>query len=303
MTSGHTANCKALFAFLLVVTCLSISIDAAEKKYTKQEINDLLTRVWQASELDLNNFRDYVFCEREVRGYELLDGTTCEALRLASIPVCQDSYAGEHEYVWVVRDGHFVRSLTHVDGVEVSTQQQKVSEEQWIKEEQKRTKAKSAFEYFFLSDRAIGNPFALKQMKEGNYKYKGEIILEKRSFIMLRADYSSPLVIGYTFFIAPELNRLVQFDVNLGSNGKYSMLMAQPVDKTWLPVKCSGSFEWSFRGLSSSQYGFIPPYHYKSWYSRKFYSFKKSDVKAKFWFEGVDAEVGNDTDKSPQSKH
>jgi hypothetical protein len=46
---------------------------------------------------------------------------------------------------------------------------------------------------------------------------------------------------------------------------------------------------------------FKPPCHFISRYSREFYSFKKSEVKAKFWFEDVDAKIRYETDK-PQSK-
>jgi hypothetical protein len=295
MTSLYIARMKPLSAFLLLAACFAISLDGAQSKeqYSKQEIKDLLSRMWQSSELDLDNFRDYVFCEREVREYTLLYGSW-EGSRSP-----HENY--RREYVWIIRDGHFVRSLTRLNGVEVSAQQQKDSEEQWIKEEQKRAKAKSALEYFFLSDRTIGSPFALKQMKEGNYKYKAEATLKERKVIMLRADYSRPLAVGYTLFIAPDENRLVQFDVNLGSNGKYSMVMGQPVEKTWLPVTCAGSFEWNYPALSTPD-GFKPACHFISRETRVFYSFKKSDVKAKFWFEGVDAEIGHDTDK-PQSKH
>lgn len=300
MATRHTARLKALSAFLLLVTCLAISLDGAQskKKYSKQEIKDLLSRVWQASELDLDSFRDYVFCEREVQELKLLDGSW-EGLRLRGIPL--QNY--RREYVWVIRDGYFVRSLTHLNGVEVSAQQQKDSEEQWIKEEQKRAKAKSALEYFFLSDSAVGSPGALKQMKEGNYKYKAEATMGEHKVIMLRADSSSPISMGFAFFVVPEENRFVQFDAILNNHGRYSMIMGQPINKTWLPVICGGSAEWNFPALTLlSPYGFKPACHFTTRNQREFYSFKKSDVKARFWFEGVDAEIGQDTDK-PQSKH
>jgi hypothetical protein len=296
MTRRRIVKMKALFTFLLV-TCLVITLyaDQSKNKYSKQEIKDLISSVWQASELDLNNFRDYVFCEREVHECKLLDGTW-EGLRLQGMP--PQSYENyRREYVWVIRDNHFVRSLTRLNGAEVSAQQQKDYEEQWIKEEQKRAKAKSGLEYFFLSDSAVGNPGSFKQMKEGNYKFKAEATLGKRKVIMLQADYSSPLSVGYAFFIAPEENRFVQFDAILKGFGKYSMIMGQPIDKTWLPLICTGSFEFSHRALSLPSNRLIPACHYISKHSREFYSFKKSHVKAKLWFEDVNAETGRYTEK------
>jgi len=300
MTSRHIARVKALYNCLLLVTCVVLTVyayaDQSKKKYTKEEIKDLLNHVWQASELDMDNFRDYVFSEREVHEYKLLGGTW-EGLRLRGLPF-PENY--RREYVWIVRNGHFVRSLTRLNGVEVSAQQQKDYEDQWIKEEQKRAKAKSLLEYFFVSDSAVGNPGSFKQMKEGNYKFKTEATLGERKVIMLQADYSFPLSVGYAFFIAPEENRFIQFDVMLKGNGKYSMIMGQPIDKIWLPLMCAGSFEYNFQARATS-FGVIPSCHYIWKGVREFYSFKKSDVKVRILFENVDGELGNDTDKS-QSK-
>jgi hypothetical protein len=312
MIGRHNAQMKMFLGILVLVTSIATSIDAAqsaEKKYTKQEIKDLLNHVWQASELDFSNFRDYVFCEREVREYKLLGGTW-EGLRLRGMRPHENFFG---EYVWVIRNDHFVRSPTHINGVEVSAQQQKDYEEQWIKDEQKRAKARSALEYFFLSDGAVGNPGSFKQMKEGSYKFKAEATIGKLKVIMVQADYSNPLSVGYAFFISPEENRFVQFDAILKGFGKYSMLMGQPIDNAWLPLKCSGTFEYNFpaqlswveRGIDQRPrviHGYRPACHFASRHTREFYSFKKSDVKAKFWFEDVDAEIGHETDK-PKSLH
>jgi hypothetical protein len=310
MTSLHIANCKALFAFLLVVTCLSIRVDAAEKKYTKQEIKDLVNRVWQASELDLNNFRNYVFYEKEVQEPQLLSGSWG----------CRDDSAPEtyqREYIWTVLDGHFVRVLTRANGIDVTADQQKESVKEWIKQENKKRAVKNLFEYF-IHDYGVsrfGSSVNLTDLKADDYKYKDEKVLDQRRLIALKASSRDG---RFTFFIAPEEHRPVRFQFDLGggsAKGGYSIIMGQPIDDAWLPIKCTGFLEMELREISPSRTisnlpqvsnrpmpRFKPACHYIVNFSREFYSFKKSDVKAKFWFEDVDAEIGRDTE-TPQSKH
>jgi hypothetical protein len=313
MTSGHIANCKALFGFLLVVTCLPIRVDAAEKKYTKQEIKDLLNRVWQASELDLNNFRNYVFCEKEVQEPKLLSGNWG----------CIDDTVPEtyhREYIWTVLHGHFVRVLTRANGLDVTADQQKESVKEWIRQENKKGIVNTLFDYLIHDYGAsrFGSILIASDLKANDYKYKDDKVLDQRRLIALK---SSSRAASFTFFIAPEVNRPIRFQFDLGggaAKGGYSIILGQPIDDVWLPVKCTGFLDMELREISPPQtipnlpqasnrpipqrsYRYKPACHYTVNFSREFYSFKKSDVKAKFWFENVDAEIGRDTEK-PQAK-
>jgi hypothetical protein len=112
---------------LAIIACTAVTSVAAqsEKKYSKEEVKTLLATVWQTAELDLNNLPDYVFSEKEVQLVEIKRG-------------CRDGfglpqYARSNyrlDYVWFVRDGRLMRSLTQINGKVVTANQQKTSEEE-----------------------------------------------------------------------------------------------------------------------------------------------------------------------------
>jgi len=55
-------------SFLMTDTAISFGdAQSSTKKYSKEEIQALLQKVWQVSESDWNNLRDYVFSEKEVQ--------------------------------------------------------------------------------------------------------------------------------------------------------------------------------------------------------------------------------------------
>jgi hypothetical protein len=286
MARRHIARLEAISALFLIMTGAVISLKAAQstKKYSKEEVKALLNSVWRASELDLNNLPDYVFSEREVQLVEIKSG-------------CRDGlglpqYARSNyrlDYVWFVRDGHLVRSLTQINGKEVTAGQQRTSEEQWVKEEKDRVIPKTTLEYFIR--RTDGGSAIAGLMQTSEYKYAGEKELDGRDVIILKATSWGPLRERYTLYVSKDENRIVRSEIDCAVPGislKHLMIMEKPIDNKWLPKI------WAEYSEVDS-----PGCRYLRRYMREFHSFKKSDVKAKLWFQGSDAEPKQDKNAMP----
>jgi len=80
----------------------------------------------------------------------------------------------------------------------------------------------------------------------------------------------------YTLYVSTNEYRIIRSETDLKAPNlvdKFIMIMHKPVDDIWLPQRWSIDVENS-RGC-----------HYLKKYSREFHSYKKSEVKTKFWFD------------------
>jgi hypothetical protein len=276
MPGRHIVGLKSISALLLLVIGTAVTLVAAESatQYGKEEAKTLIDAVWQVAESDWDSLRDYVFSEREVELVEAKSG--CQNGK--GSPYEKENY--QRNYVWFVRDGHLIRSLTHINGKEVSAEQQRSSEEQYREEESLRVSPRSAFQFFAETDPS--GRVMITMMQKSRFKHIGEMDLDGRKVILLRATSPGPLREIYTLFVSQGEHRIVRLETALNVpnfTAKFLMIMDTPIDNKWLPKT------WAIYTEGDST-----ACHYLKRYTREFYSFKKSEVKAKFWFQSVDAE-------------
>jgi hypothetical protein len=128
-------------------------------------------------------------------------------------------------------------------------------------------------------------------MQTSEYKHAGQKELNGRDVMVLKATSRGPLREQYTLYVSSDENQIVRCEIeysgpNMGL--KHLMIMDKPVDNKWLPKIYAEYSE-----------GKSPECHYQRRYVREFYSFKKSDVKAKLWFQGSDTESKQDENAMP----
>jgi hypothetical protein len=241
-----------IFAYLLPCSAFALQeIKSKSSKYGKKELNDLLAKVRQKSELDLANLRDYVFSETEIF-----------------------QTGNRIEYAWVVRDGYLLRSPVLINGERVSPSEQKAYEDRWIKARQNGGKLKNSFDFFI--DCAKDYMFAWPSLSHSTatarleaaftrhftdlmtkppakYNYSGELLFEGRKVIALKYNtetYEGLLKHLVTLFISPEECQLVGIafheETDYGVKSNYLMVMDKPIGDIWLPKRFSFFFEcWS----------------------------------------------------------
>jgi hypothetical protein len=308
----HISHIFAIYSFVCLLACSALALQSVKSdspKYSDKELDDLMAKVYQKSELDLENLRDYVFNETEVMESTLSQGLT-QFLDRPPVPF-------RHEYAWAVRDGYFVRSPVLINGKKVSADEQKAYEEKWIKAQQKAEKWKNSLYYFVDSmldwfvtpadEVAKGKFYSVFTAKPTIYQYAGEQLFEGRKVAVVKyaadypkkkVDYSSlsptlqvqetdtELV---TLFLSPEEHQLVgmtvhrKFEqravvVNSTLDTDVSMAMDKSADHIWLPKRFSyrSDYKWASKDHNETM---------SASYVKEFHSYSKSNAKAKFWFE------------------
>jgi hypothetical protein len=262
---------------------LSNSVAGGQKAPTAgSPANDLdafMAKVLQKRAIDKNRLQDYICSEREE--FEI-KGENIAAL---------ESF--RREYVWFVRDGYLVRSPVRINGVKVSAEEQKAGEDEWIKSQKQAKRGYNLDRESFFGFR----------FEPGRYLYAGEQQFEGRK--VLAIDYCPKInkdhkpeiksnianalekSILVTMLIIPEEHQIVQmtFDnVSLDflpvrwlmrlNDIKAYLIMDKPLGDVWLPreVSVNGSLSTANMDLAMK-------------YSQKFFSYRKTDVKVKLWFD------------------
>jgi hypothetical protein len=268
-----------IYAGLLLCDAFALQeVKSSSSKFSKKELNDILTTVWQKSELDLENLRDYVFSETEMGQYR------------------NDTVY--REYAWVVRDGFLLRSPTLVKGKMISAVEQRAYEDKWSRARQNAGRLKNGFDFFidcineFLMPAPTFSPDAdifrtavaryfsdLMRVKPAKYDYSADVSFEGYKVIAIKyiPEEKGNIHNVVTLYILPEERRLIGMTLHQKSLEQrleydFLMVMGKPIDETWLPKRFSFSGETSL-GNSS--------------YVKEFHSYSKSDVKAKFWFDEI----------------
>jgi hypothetical protein len=88
---------------IAIFTILFVPINAQEKKYSANDLNELMAKVWQNCKIDLDNLRSYIFNETEKWN--------------RTFPVVEmDSF----DWVWNVKDGYIGPSIDKINGWKIS---------------------------------------------------------------------------------------------------------------------------------------------------------------------------------------
>ena len=293
----------SLIWFLTALLGLNaIAFDKNENgKYDAKKLNELMENVWNKFELNFEDMRDYVFSESEV-----LDNQS-PLDRFRQIP---KSY--HREYAWVVRDGYLVRSPILFDGMDVAAEEQRTAEQKWIESQKKQSKWKSSLDYFVDSFRTLQPGRMEKSAKDknnptwndlwffrfepGKYIYAGEQQFEGSKVVLI--DYKATSRDGYhatvRMSIKADEQQLVVFSMrgwinkdDIDQQNEYLIVMNKPTGNIWLPKTC---YLFANSDLGAAQ-------HILFSYTREFHSYKRSDVKANFYFEDVKTKIQYQTDK------
>jgi hypothetical protein len=286
MTPGKIKLARLITILILFpcIVCL-VSISAAGSRTAPpaegfaNDLDAFMSKVLKKRAIDKDRLRDYVCSETEE-----LEITGEEMAALESF---------HREYVWFVRNGYLVRSPVRINGVKLSAEEQKSAEDEWIKNQKQGKRG-----YNLDRESFFGFKF-----EPGRYLYAGEQQFEGRKVLeieycpkidknrkpemkddMVKAFEKSILV---TMLILPEEHQIVQmtFDnVSLDflpvrwlvrlNDVKASLIMDKPLGDVWLPREVSvyGSLSTANMDLAAK-------------YSRKFFSYRKTDVKVKLWYE------------------
>jgi hypothetical protein len=207
----HLSRLAAISSLLLIAVSLAIAVPnpGRERKYSGKELDELMAEVWQNCEINLDNLRNYVFNEKEVWENNLILG---HAYRDTTIP--QNLKSFHREYVWIVRDGYLVRSPVSINGIDISREEKKKGEEEWIENQRNQKVWKSSMDLFvdFLRDcikkyggwyysskkgkvyvSVIRCPSSCSEwendfrppLSSGKYRYRGEKLFEGRSLLSI----------------------------------------------------------------------------------------------------------------------
>jgi hypothetical protein len=268
---------------LSVAFLLSNSVAGSQKTPTAASpANDLdafMAKVLRKRAIDKDRLQDYICSEKEefeIRGENI---AALESFR--------------REYVWFVRDGYLVRSPVRINGVKVSAEEQKAGEDEWIKNQKQGKRGYNLDRESFFGFR----------FEPGRYLYAGEQQFEGRKALAIdycpridknrRPEMKDNIAnaleksILVSMLIIPDEHQIVQmtFDnVSLDflparwlmrlNDIKASLIMDKPLGDVWLPreVTAHGSLSTANMDLAMK-------------YSRQFFSYRKTDVKVKLWFD------------------
>jgi hypothetical protein len=274
-----------IYSFACLFLCNAFALEevkSSSPKFIKKELNDILANVWQKSELDLENLRDYVFSETEI--VQSLNNT-----------------AYRREYAWVVRDGFLLRSPILAKGKMISAVEQRAYEDKWIRARQNAGRLKNGFDFFIdcINEYLMPAPMPstdsksldifrtavtrymsdLMRIKPAKYDYSANVSFEGYKVIEIKyiPEEKGNIHNLVTLYILPEERRLIGMALHEKSSVQqleydFLMVMGKPIDETWLPKRFCFSGETRL-GNSS--------------YVKEFHSYSKSDVKAKFWFDEI----------------
>jgi hypothetical protein len=268
----------------IVAFLLSNSVAGSPKTLSAESsANDLdafMAKVLKKRAIDRDRLNDYICSEAE--GFEINDE------KIAAL----ESF--RREYIWFVRDGYFVRSPVLINGVKVSAEEQKVAEDEWIKNQKQGKRGynnlnrESFFGFKFEPGRYL---YAGEQQFEGRkvlvIEYLPQIDKEHKPEIKGNIANALEKSVLVTMLIIPEEHQIVRmtFDnVSLDflparwlirlNEMKASLVMDKAVGDVWLPreVSVHGS-------LSTANMDLVAKY------SMKFFSCHKTDVKVKLRYE------------------
>jgi hypothetical protein len=243
------------------------------------DLDAFMAKVLQKRAVDKDRLRDYICSEKEEFEIKGEGMAALENFR--------------REYIWFVRDSHFIRSPVRINGVKVSAEEQKTAEDEWIKSQKQGKRGYNLDRESFFGFR----------FEPGRYLYAGEQEFEGRKVLaidycpkidknqkpeiksnMANALEKSLLV---NMLIIPEEHQIVRmtFDnVSLDflpvrwlvrlNDVKASLVMDKPLGDVWLPreVTVNGSLSTANMDLAAK-------------YSMQFFSYRKTDVKVKLWFD------------------
>jgi hypothetical protein len=273
-------RCVVLLAGLGTLTCAGAI--AQDKPALEGDLDRFMAQVLQRREINWETLQSYIFSEKEA--------LTIRGMKVPAL----DSF--ERKYVWFVRDGYLVRSPVRMDGVKVSAEEQARAEEEWMRERKKRRKNVLGREEFFGFKFEPG-----RYLFAGRQSFEGRDLLAVEYYPRIRdkeesgkrdpedEKYESMLekTLRATMLILPEEHQIVRitFD-NVGLEflpGRWLvrlddvqafMVMDKPLGDVWLPreVAAFGSVTTAAGTLSVR-------------YSREFYSYAKTDVKVKLWYD------------------
>lgn len=139
MPKSQVAAHQNIIRLIAIVALIFLSMGGSAKtikKYSAKDLDVLMDQAWQQSEVDLDNLRNYVFNERDV-----FNCNWC-----GKYPAAAKNF--RREYVWTIRDNHFVRSLVRNNGKDVSVEEQKQAEEEWINDQRNQKAWRSCLDYF-----------------------------------------------------------------------------------------------------------------------------------------------------------
>ena len=282
---------------IAILAILSVPTDGQEKKYSAHDLDELMAKVWQNCKSDLDNLRGHVFKEREV-----VDDFRADLGNKSHI---------EYEYAWVVKDGVLVPRTVRINGRDISEDEEKnllsarkgslvrrddgtIDAGAWIYLRQNHRQGETwetILDFFDdLSHRYVKLRFFPRFIyKAGQFTFAGRQKLEGYDVIEVKyhveVEYvdhqkGSELV---RMFIIPDQFRLVKIIIEAKRWWDYSctMVMNKLEGDAWVPR----SFYLDGTGPNGSLRK-----------SNEFHSFRKIDVKAKFWFEDVKTRIWFETD-------
>jgi hypothetical protein len=282
------------FVLVMTVEAIALPKDQSKHNYSRDDLDDLMEKVWKKSEFNLETLREYAFREKEVWDNK--------SRRDPSFPYLKSR---SREYNWIVRSGYLVRSPALINGNELSIAEQSAAEAEWLKEQHQRGTMRSSLDLLvdFYRDREklIGMPryrktpgnwedYFLFKFKPGMYRYAGEQEFEGRKYITVKCTPRHDSIV--TLSILPELHQLVRLsiltkiDSFVKQNSEMAMILDEPIKGVWLPKRYYMRIKTDARAYNTD---FI--------YSRDFYDYVKSRVTAKFWFENVSPKTGPEMDE------
>jgi hypothetical protein len=258
--------------------------DPLKKKFTSKQLNDLMAQVLKKCEIDMQNLSNYIFNETEI--YDV------------SGDLKQNAKSFRREFVWVVRDGYFVRSPLSYDGKEVTEDEKVNGEKDYIQYQKRQKKWKNSIDQFvdffrYTIKSIIQNSWGpllnsklvpLEEMsyqdsylefKPKKFQYMGEVQYEGKTLIQVRTEYGE-IWQKVVMLIDPDEGQLIKLtnyrDVGIWGTVESTMAMHKPFGDVWLPKRFSHNriATVAIKAITS--------------YSREFHSFRRSEVKARFWF-------------------
>jgi len=289
---GMKKSTPILFILLMPVILIPISFaqnsvtlqdSYSNKTETENELDNFMAKVLRKRDIDWEKLRDYIF-----------NSTETLEIRQGEIPALENFC---REYSWYVQDGYLVRSPIRIDGVKISSRERAEAVEKWINDEKKKREndktnqlnRQSFFGFKFEPGRYL---YAGKQQFEGrevvvveyypdigndkNNDNKYEDLIEKSILITLLIDPEEYQIVQFTFDNAGFEFLPARWLVRL-EDIKGSLIMDKPLGDVWLPREITAYGSISTANMELSVH-----------YSHEFYSYAKTDVKVKYWFEPVD---------------
>ena len=292
MALTNISRLIAFASFVLFAGSAIASQNSEENKYSAQDLNELMAKVWHNCKIDLDNLRGYVFNETDsLYGKKFLP-------HMSDKVRTQDRF----DYVWTAKGGYLGPSLTKINSkdVVVDGKKTKITKKEYsltwdpavVKLYVKWRQNHQAWERWdtildFFDDLVEGwseqRIYAQFDYKPRKYRYVGSMEYEGHRVIEITYPSSAHGPSGkilVRMLVIPEENQLVAITLSLQqgfAQVEYTMTMDNSHDNVWLPRE--------FKQLGTAKWGGVASV------SREFNSYAKTGVKAKFWFEDVKTRI------------